>query len=211
MRHPPRYVQAMLLPHRLRPSLRAQKQPGAEAASAAAISHKGDATLVVSHDPCTVSRSLDERHAGPLATAAATTDPAVAPDNGGADDPRNGTEAGGDRGEKAQSRGSNGGAGGPGAGAAAAAGGLELEEALLEDMQAAVDFSRGAYGYAFLCGGMSSIARYLHMQTVQRSTFDIISGVSAEANTQSLCAAAGIPMRDVLLAEWNNTTYRCAP
>jgi hypothetical protein len=79
-----------------------------------------------------------------------------------------------------------------------------------DDMRAAVDFARAAYGYAFLCGGMSSIARYLHMQTVQRSTFDIIGGVSSEANTLAFCAVAGVPIEDVVLAEWQNTTYRCA-
>jgi hypothetical protein len=40
----------------------------------------------------------------------------------------------------------------------------ELTEELTADMRSAVDFARAAYGYAFLSGGLSSIARYLHMQ-----------------------------------------------
>jgi hypothetical protein len=62
--------------------------------------------------------------------------------------------------------------------AVAAAPVATLTPELLSDMAAAVDFGRAAYGYAFLCGGMSSIYRYVHMQTVQRSVFDIIGGVS---------------------------------
>lgn len=189
------HVQAMLLPRRLRPALRAQPQAGADAAAAVAVEHPGDATLAVSRDPCTTSRSLDDRRAAkpaaadPLARPQRTADEQRAPDSAAdAAEPR----------KEARH-------------AAAEEEDLRLEEGLLEDMQAAVDFARAAYGYAFLCGGMSSIARYLHMQTVQRSTFDIISGVSAEANTQAMCAVAGIPIRDVLLAEWNNTTYRCGP
>lgn len=49
------------------------------------------------------------------------------------------------------------------------------------------------------------------MQTLQRSTFDIISGVSAEDNTLAFCAVADVAIGDVVLAEWHNTTYRCAP
>ena len=49
------------------------------------------------------------------------------------------------------------------------------------------------------------------MQTLQRSTFDIISGVSAEDNTLAFCAVADVVVGDVVLAEWHNTTYRCAP
>lgn len=203
-------VQAMLLPHRLRPILRRQKAAGAEAASAAAVAHRGDATLAVSHDPCTASHSLD-KHAESMVTPAAATaaaDP-LAHVNfpTGAGDGGSAPEAPAEGRVRAEPQPEP-----PGQSAAARGGevaGLRLEAALLEDMQAAVDFSRAAYGYAYLCGGISSIARYLHMQTVQRSTFDIISGASSEANTQALCASAGIPMRDVLLAEWNNTTYRC--
>jgi hypothetical protein len=49
------------------------------------------------------------------------------------------------------------------------------------------------------------------MQTLQRSTFDVISGVSAEENTLAFCAVADVPITDVVLAEWQNTTYRCRP
>eukprot|EP00892_Ulva_mutabilis_P008900 jgi/Ulvmu1/6382/UM003_0010.1 len=187
-------TQAMLLPRRLRPALRAQPAPGADAAAPAAVAYPGDATLTVSRDPCTTSRGLDERRSTQHSTQQPTadagkrpvphTEPAAAHKEARHEPPQQ-----------------------PAPPAAAHEGG-QLEDGLLEDMQAAVDFARAAYGYAFLCGGMSSIARYLHMQTVQRSTFDIISGVSAEANTQAMCAVAGIPIRDVLLAEWNNTTYR---
>lgn len=48
-----------------------------------------------------------------------------------------------------------------------------------------------------------------HMQTLQRSTFDVISGVSAEENTLAFCAIAQVAIGDVVLAEWHNTTYRC--
>lgn len=47
------------------------------------------------------------------------------------------------------------------------------------------------------------------MQTLQRSTFDVISGVSAEDNTLAFCAVADVAIGDVVLAEWHNTTYRC--
>lgn len=43
-----------------------------------------------------------------------------------------------------------------------------LTQELADDMHGAVDFARAAYGYAFLSGGLSSIARYLHMQVRQR-------------------------------------------
>ena len=191
----------MLLPHRLRPALRAQPKAGAEAAAPVAVAHGGDAALAVSHDPCTTSRSLDDP--GTSTSGAHTADPPVRPLS--SDDVRMGGGESAGRADPGVEPSEPGGAAG-----GAEATGEQLEEALLEDMQAAVDFSRAAYGYAFLCGGMSSIPRYLHMQTVQRSTFDIIGGVSAEANTQALCAVTGIPIRDVLLAEWNNTTYRCA-
>jgi hypothetical protein len=42
-----------------------------------------------------------------------------------------------------------------------------LTEKEAEDMRGAVDYARAAYGYAFLSGGLSSIARYLHMQVRQ--------------------------------------------
>jgi hypothetical protein len=78
----------------------------------------------------------------------------------------------------------------------------------MEDLQAAVDFSRAAYGYAFLHGGLSSVYRYVHMQTVQRSTFDVIGGVSPEANNLSACALAGVQVTDICMAEWESMTYR---
>ena len=94
------------------------------------------------------------------------------------------------------------------------AGRLDAEAAAaaapLEDLRAAVDFSRAAYGYAFLQGGMGSIYRYVHMQTVQRSTFDVIAGVSGEANNLAACALAGIGLHDVRFAAWEATTYRRA-
>lgn len=49
----------------------------------------------------------------------------------------------------------------------------------------------------------------MHMQTLQRSTFDVIAGVSAEENTLAFCAIADVAIGDVVLAEWHNTTYRC--
>ena len=79
-----------------------------------------------------------------------------------------------------------------------------------DDLAAAVDFSRAAYGYALLSGGLSSIYRYLHMQTLQRSVFDVIGGASVESNTQAAAVLAGIEVEDMLLAQWSNTAYRCA-
>jgi len=77
-------------------------------------------------------------------------------------------------------------------------------------MQVAIDFSRSAYGYAFLVGGMSSVLAYLHMQTVQRGYFDVITGASVEANNQAVASITGIPTSDILMAYWQNSTYRCA-
>lgn len=77
-------------------------------------------------------------------------------------------------------------------------------------MQCAVDYSRASYGYAFLAGGLSSVFAYVHMQTVQRSYYDMISGSSVDANNQAAAMLARIPVRDILLSEWRNSTYRCA-
>jgi hypothetical protein len=59
------------------------------------------------------------------------------------------------------------------------------------------------------CISIHSITCMVVMQTLQRSTFDVISGVSAEENTLAFCAVADVPITDVVLAEWQNTTYRC--
>ena len=75
-------------------------------------------------------------------------------------------------------------------------------------MQVAIDFSRAAYGYAFLTGGMSSVLAYLHMQTVQRSYFDIISGASNKANNQAVSLITGVAETDILMARWTNSAYR---
>jgi hypothetical protein len=77
-------------------------------------------------------------------------------------------------------------------------------------LQCAVDYSRAAYGYAFLAGGLSSVFAYIHMQTVQRSYYDMISGSSVDANNQAAATVAGIPVHDILHAEWRNSTYRYA-
>jgi hypothetical protein len=88
--------------------------------------------------------------------------------------------------------------------------GASQQRERLDDFQAAADFARAAYGYAFLHGGLSSVYRYVHMQTVQRSTFDVIGGVSSEANNLSACALAKLDLQDIRMAEWESMTYRCA-
>jgi hypothetical protein len=48
------------------------------------------------------------------------------------------------------------------------------------------------------------------VQTLQRSVFDIIGGVSEEANNQAACVIAGLDMDDIILSLWSSTAYRCA-
>ena len=46
------------------------------------------------------------------------------------------------------------------------------------------------------------------MQTLQRSIFDVIGGVSEEANNQAAAVIAGLDLDDIMLALWSSTAYR---
>lgn len=85
---------------------------------------------------------------------------------------------------------------------------MEVEGTLLQSLICGAVHSRAAYGFAMQAGHIKSVSSYIRLHTVQPLRFDVVGGVSQEANNEAISELTGIPMCDILQSNWRNSPFR---
>lgn len=80
--------------------------------------------------------------------------------------------------------------------------------ALLDELEVAINYSRAAYGYAMAAGHLSSIPKLLAMFGGAAAHFNPVTGASVEANNEAIYLFTGIPVEDIVMAEWRSSVFR---
>ncbi|GFR52636.1 hypothetical protein Agub_g15227, partial [Astrephomene gubernaculifera] len=78
---------------------------------------------------------------------------------------------------------------------------------LLGELLTATNYARAAYGYAMAAGHLTSLTKLLTMFG-SSAHFNPITGASAEANLEAIHLFTGIPVEDVVMAEWRSSVFR---
>lgn len=83
---------------------------------------------------------------------------------------------------------------------------VELDAKLLKELLCAATHSRAAYGFAMADGHVSSVSSYIKLQTVQPLRFDVVGGVSQQANEEAIRKLTGVD--EVLQSNFRNGPFR---
>lgn len=82
----------------------------------------------------------------------------------------------------------------------------EIDAKLLKELLCAATHSRAAYGFAMADGHVSSVSSYIKLHTVQPLRFDVVGGVSQQANEEAICKLTGVD--EVLQSNFRNGPFR---
>lgn len=85
---------------------------------------------------------------------------------------------------------------------------MEKESLLLQGLISGAVHSRAAYGFAMQAGHIKSVSSYIRLHTLQPLQFDVVGGVSQEANNEAISELTGIPVGDILQSNWRNSPFR---
>lgn len=88
--------------------------------------------------------------------------------------------------------------------------GVDMEDnpPLLQQLIASAVHSRAAYGFAMQAGHIKSVSSYIRLHTLQPLRFDVVGGVSQEANNEAISELTGIAVGDIKQSNWRNSPFR---
>jgi len=92
------------------------------------------------------------------------------------------------------------------AAATSATSATSLDAMLLKRLLCAATHSRAAYGFAMAGGHVSSVSSYIKLQTVQPLRFDVVGGVSRQANEEAIRSLTGVG--GILQSNFRNGPFR---
>lgn len=85
---------------------------------------------------------------------------------------------------------------------------MEQDAPLLQQLIASAVHSRAAYGFAMQAGHIKSVSSYIRLHTLQPLRFDVVGGVSQEANNEAISELTGIPAGEIKQSNWRNSPFR---
>ena len=83
---------------------------------------------------------------------------------------------------------------------------VEIDAKLLKELLCAATHSRAAYGFAMADGHVSSVSSYIKLHTVQPLRFDVVGGVSEQANEEAIRKLTGVD--EVLKSNFRNGPFK---